>query len=382
MSEDIKHLGSYVTSPRPFIGTTMRKNSEGIYSEKIFGPEKDYRCECGRLKSIIEDKGKVCSKCHVLCESSDLRLTTFGKIKLPLPIFKPPKIEFIKKILKKENSKIIDPKMTNVSSDINRYLAVNSIGDKLKIVDSLENVDGFYPVPLRVTGIYSLILSLKYLSEKFDLQVAKEFFDKKYIINEIKIIPPKLRPYNDKSNQKNTKVNTSQINKYYTNILNLNQSNILELLNIEVDEQNWMDMIHTSFTKDIVKQDLLLHDILECDIKIARYQRFVNLIYQEIDKLISGKEGMIRSSILSRTIEFSARAVITCDPSLQPYQIKVSRKILYKLWHPYFAYYLTKIKQQDYDYVYTFCVVEPYEKNKELFAEFLDWFYYSDKHPI
>jgi len=86
--------------------------------------------------------------------------------------------------------------------------------------------------------------------------------------------------------------------------------------------------------------------IPEYDAATARYQYYVDKIYESVFEGISGKTGLIRSSILGRTIEFSARSVIVIDPSLEAYKIKVSRKILYKLWFPYFLNYLSKFKEK------------------------------------
>jgi len=84
--------------------------------------------------------------------------------------------------------------------------------------------------------------------------------------------------------------------------------------------------------------------------------------------------------MLGKTIEFSARSVITINPSLEPYKVKVSKRILYKLWFPYFLNYIKK-KYPNVNYVelYDKFVTSNYEQNKEYFNAFLDWFLKEEK---
>lgn len=89
------------------------------------------------------------------------------------------------------------------------------------------------------------------------------------------------------------------------------------------------------------------------------------------------KEGMIRSSILGKTIEFSARAVVCVDPSLKAYEIRVSKKILRRLWMPYFLHYLTAVKKLDYSYCFDKIMLKEDENGEQIskyFDEFLNWF--------
>jgi hypothetical protein len=65
----------------------------------------------------------------------------------------------------------------------------------------------------------------------------------------------------------------------------------------------------------------------------------------------------------------------------KPYEVKVSRDILKKLWSPYFLYYLTSIREFDYDYCYDEIIANNSFNSKKLnilFDEFLSWFYNND----
>ena len=128
----------------------------------------------------------------------------------------------------------------------------------------------------------------------------------------------------------------------------------------------------------VLDQDIVDGTVIEYDLKTAKYQYYANQIYDYVLKELSGKVGLIRSSMLAKIVEFSARSVIRVDPSIKPYEVKVSRDILKKLWSPYFLYYLTSIREFDYDYCYDEIIANNSFNSKKLnilFDEFLSWFY-------
>ena len=135
----------------------------------------------------------------------------------------------------------------------------------------------------------------------------------------------------------------------------------------------------------IIDQDIFSSQIIEYDTRASGYQRIVNNIYGYVYETLSGKKGLIRNSILGKIIEFSGRTVIVVDPTIKPYQIRVSRKMLKKLWMPYFLHYLIEYKKLDATYCFnTFMMNEL--NNEELldtyFDEFLTWFYKEEKGEI
>jgi DNA-directed RNA polymerase beta' subunit len=364
-------LGSFVSSPKGLIGKNQEIDEEGIFSQKIFGPIHNYKCRCGNLKTQVLDAGKVCPKCGVVCGPTSLRLTTFGKIRLVFPVIKPTKKLKFTRIVGKQNKTLLEPKFADASKSETRYIAVQKDGQKLLIVNQLDNPN-FYTIPFRITGIYSFILTLKYLSKYWKLEIAKQLFDSGYVIETLLIIPPELRMA--KIDPERNEVRMPRVNDFYTSILNLNKSHGALLSNLKVDEQLWMDQINSNIKNGLWKEEIVEAAVMEMDSITARYQYFTNCVYQEVYDQLSGKLGLIRSSILGRTIEFSARSVIRVDPSLKPYEIKVSKKILYKLWHPYFLHYLSSVEHMDYDYCFENISSRNYEDNKESFNKFLKWF--------
>lgn len=366
-------LGGYVTSPRDFIGKQRKIDSNGLFSETIFGPQQSYICSCGNYNAKVLYKGKVCPKCGVLCDSNDLRYTTFGKIKTVFPFIKPNKREKFLKIIGHKNSNIIDPNRADYLNSTHRYIGIHQTKLTIKIFTSLDEDNTYLIIPFRITGIYSLYLVLKFLKDYMNVPQAIEAFDEGYIVDEVGVTPPNLRLVTYDESKK--EVRTPEINKHYTCLLRMNKSHQPIVNNLPIDEEDWLGKIQSNLKNKILDQDIVETAVIEYDMFAAKYQWFVNCIYQSIYDELSGKFGLIRNSILGKNIEFSARTVICVDPSLPPYQVRVSKKILKKLWAPYFIYYLTSVKQFDYDICYEDMLLneEMTPAFNKMFDEFLQW---------
>jgi DNA-directed RNA polymerase beta' subunit len=370
-----------ITSTKIFYRNSKSFDEDGIFSERVFGPVRDYKCKCGKLNNQILDDGKRCDKCKVLCTSSESRLENYGIIPLPFACIKPNKFKQIKEVVLNINDYVktlFNPIRSDYNITQSRYVGVNRSNLEIRIFNDKSNLDYIY-IPLRVTGIYSFILCLRYIAAKFNFQNVKDLFDNQTFMTQLKVLPPGVRPVNFTRGD-NTKIQLSEINTVYISLLNLNKSNILIADNLKIDEDDWFDRISLYFEGDYDNSDeeIVEHAIIEYDITTSRYQYYINLVYSVLTSTISGKEGFIRNNMLGKTIEFSARSVICCDPSLEVYQIGVSKKILYKLWMLYFLHYLIEVKERDSVWCIDGIANRDYEDNKELFDEFLRWFY-NDK---
>src|SRR4030065_1212293 len=74
-----------VTKPETINYRTQRAEKDGLFCEKIFGPEKDWECYCGKYKRI-RYKGIVCDKCGVEVTRAIVRRERMGHIKLATPV--------------------------------------------------------------------------------------------------------------------------------------------------------------------------------------------------------------------------------------------------------------------------------------------------------
>ena len=73
-----------VTKPETINYRTQKSEKDGLFCEKIFGPEKDYECYCGKYRKI-RYKGIVCDKCGVEVTKASVRRERMGHIKLAVP---------------------------------------------------------------------------------------------------------------------------------------------------------------------------------------------------------------------------------------------------------------------------------------------------------
>ena len=97
--EDLESIRIKLASPEEILGwshgevqkpetinyRTQRAEKDGLFCEKIFGPEKDYECYCGKYKRI-RYKGIICDRCGVEVTKSHVRRERMGHIKLASPV--------------------------------------------------------------------------------------------------------------------------------------------------------------------------------------------------------------------------------------------------------------------------------------------------------
>jgi len=377
---NLPELGGFVTSPKLYLDRNYTKiNSHGLLSEQIFGPIRNYKCACGYFSLKSVNKGKVCPKCGVICESSILRLKTFGKIKLPLPIIKPNKKKEIKKYILRKYDNIIMPIWYDATKTNKCYLVLEKTGERLYISQNLNSDD--YVIPIRITGIQSFILSIEYLKQYIGYgipiieNIVKRIFKENWITDIVKVLPPSLRPLLIDKNSK--ELITGDINSSYTRLLEQTKRIQLYSQTFNSNKQNIFEIITEYIEynkKHNEKQEFIDALVIEIDKLTAMIQHYADEIYNYVSKLIHGKKGLIRQQLIGKTVEFTGRSVITVDPSILPYQIKVPKVMLYKLWRPHFIHWLVKYKNYNFDSCFNKIVLTKYQDHKELFEEFLDYF--------
>ena len=74
-----------VTKPETINYRTLRPERDGLFCERIFGPQRDWECACGKYKRT-RYKGIICDKCGVEVAHSRVRRERMGHIKLASPV--------------------------------------------------------------------------------------------------------------------------------------------------------------------------------------------------------------------------------------------------------------------------------------------------------
>jgi len=300
-----------VTTTRSF--DKKQFHSQGLFSEQIFGPLKNYTCQCGTYWGI-SGSGGTCSTCGVDVVNSNVRRSRFSKIVLPIPVVNPIFYDLIVELGGNQMKPFLDNLIKNENSSI-KYDEESGEWDLVELEPENINNDSITGTnAIRVLVTQMATNRLKQFPEEIDWQMVLDNIDQ-LIINEVIVLPPDLRPASKKVSKKG-QVSSDKLNRYYTQILTKKEA-----------------MYETP-----------------CDVRINRVlyynyyrqlQRDVNELYNYILEKMSKKEGLIRDNILGKRIDFSGRAVIIPDPTLNmeecslPYlmflelfKLKISKKII------------------------------------------------------
>ena len=86
-SPDLIRYWSYgeVTKPETINYRSFKPEKDGLFGEKIFGPVKNWECNCGKFKRI-RYKGVICDRCGVEVTHSKVRRERMGHIELAIPL--------------------------------------------------------------------------------------------------------------------------------------------------------------------------------------------------------------------------------------------------------------------------------------------------------
>jgi DNA-directed RNA polymerase beta' subunit len=260
----------------------------GLYSEQVFGPLKNYRCQC---KDAIVEEESVCPKCGVKATTSSMRRITYATIPVDR-IIHPVIMEILLSFNKTKSiiEKILSGKAGIIKTETQFEVTEIKLADMEEIPDDII---------VGLDAIYELALYLVDKSSNSNLiDTMKNLMDEgSFFINYVVVIPPAYRPL---MVSKDGKLIMDNINKYYLSIL-------------EVEKPKFPN-----------KNMITLYEI--------QLQSAVLELYKYIFEIIGKKEGLLRNHMAGRRIDFSGRAVITPDSSLSINQVRVPRLILLELW--------------------------------------------------
>ena len=258
-------------------------HSEGLFSEQIFGPVKNYTCQCGTYYGISKSGGK-CDLCGVDITNSDERRKRFAKITLPIHVVNPLMYDLIADIGGKNIKSAIDDLMKQEKSVL--YMD----NDEHVVTTDPESIPPGTVKWEKAEAIYKLV-------EDIATSLAEEGIEEwqlivnnlnSLLINQIIVLPPDLRPVSKGGGGKQL---MDKINRYYVQILTKKEIMRETAINIHVNKE----LYYTYFTQ---------------------LQNVVNELYQRILEKMAKKEGLIRGNILGKRIDFSGRAVIAPEPTL------------------------------------------------------------------
>ena len=366
-----------VTKPETINYRTLKPEKDGLYCERIFGPTKDWECNCGKYKRIkFKDKDKVCDKCGVQVTRAKVRRERMGHIELAAPVshiwyFKgiPSRMGMLldisprnlEKVLYFANFIVLDPgdsdqtglKQYELINDA-RYREVEARCGKGSFVAKMgaEAVQDM----LRALDLDKLSAELKAeisaLTEKEReretegqkraravkrLEVVESFRTSHnkpewMILTVVPVIPPDLRPLIQLDGGRFA---TSDLNDLYRRVINRNNrlKRLLELGAPDIIVRNEKRMLQESV-------DALIDN--------GRRGRPVtgpgNRALKSLSDLLRGKQGRFRQNLLGKRVDYSGRSVIVVGPELKLYQCGLPKEMALELFKPFVMERLVNLK--------------------------------------
>jgi DNA-directed RNA polymerase subunit beta' len=356
-----------VKKPETINYRTYRPEKDGLFCERIFGPEKDWECSCGKYRGM-KYKGMICDRCGVKITHSRVRRKRMGHIELAAPVVH---IWFFKAMPSRLGA-LLAMKTTSLEKVVYfQDYVVTRVGETpLKPQQLLTEEEyrearkqygeGAFDADMGAEAVRKLLqeLDLVKLSQtlRVDLVETNSKQKKKDLINRLKIveairdsdnrpewmvldvipvIPPDLRPLVllDSGN-----FATSDLNDLYRRIINRNNrlKKLVDLNAPEVIIRNEKRMLQQSVDA--------LFDNNRCKRPVLGSS---NRPLKSLTDMIKGKQGRFRENLLGKRVDYSARSVIVVGPALRLHQCGLPKKIALELYQPFIIRRLKELGHAD-----------------------------------
>jgi DNA-directed RNA polymerase subunit beta' len=356
-----------VKKPETINYRTYRPEKDGLFCERIFGPEKDWECSCGKYRGM-KYKGMICDRCGVKITHSRVRRKRMGHIELAAPVVH---IWFFKAMPSRLGA-LLAMKTTSLEKVVyfQDYVVTNPGDTPLKMQQLLTEEEyraarvqypqATWEADMGAEAVRKLLVNLDLVKLSTDLRVelmeTNSKQKKKDLINRLKIvesirdsdnrpewmvldvipvIPPDLRPLVllDSGN-----FATSDLNDLYRRIINRNNrlKKLVDLNAPEVIIRNEKRMLQQSVDA--------LFDNNRCKRPVLGSS---NRPLKSLTDMIKGKQGRFRENLLGKRVDYSARSVIVVGPALRLHQCGLPKKIALELYQPFIIRRLKELGHAD-----------------------------------
>jgi len=344
-----------VKKPETINYRTFKPERDGLFCAKIFGPTKDYECNCGKYKRM-KHRGVVCEKCGVEVIQSKVRRERMGHITLASPVAHiwflkslPSKVGILldmtlkdlEKILYFEGFVVLDPGETPLEKgsllseekyrrareeygpdSFRAGIGAEAIKEILKKLDlEKESVD-LREEMLKTTSE----TKRKKLGKR--LRVVEAFKDSGnrpewMILEVIPVLPPDLRPLVP---LEGGRFATSDLNDLYRRVINRN--NRLKRL----QELNAPEII-------IRNEKRMLQEAVDVLFDNGRRGKTITgpnkRPLKSLSDMLKGKQGRFRQNLLGKRVDYSGRSVIVVGPELRLHECGLPKKMALELFKPF-----------------------------------------------
>ncbi|OGS22193.1 MAG: DNA-directed RNA polymerase subunit beta' [Elusimicrobia bacterium RIFOXYA2_FULL_39_19] len=355
-----------VKKPETINYRTFKPERDGLFCERIFGPVRDWECNCGKYK-FVKHKGVVCDRCGVEVTESRVRRERMGSIELAVPVShvwflrKPPSkigmfleiplidLErviyylryFVLEELKDSNGKVvIKEKSLLTPEEYNKYKM--EFKDKLKadigagaIRRILEKID----LQKEITRIEDVLRKTQSEAERarmtrrfrlFESFIKANMRPEWMIMTVLPVIPPDLRPL---VLLEGSKFATSDLNDLYRRIINRNNrlKHIQSLKAPEIMINNEKRLLQEAV-------DALFENGARSNPVVGAGNRPL----KSFSDILKGKQGRFRQNLLGKRVDYSGRSVIVVGPNLKLHQCGLPKEMAVELFKPFLLHELIK----------------------------------------
>ena len=354
-SPDMIRQWSYgeVKKPETINYRTLKPERDGLYCERIFGPNKDWECHCGKYKKI-KYKGKICDRCGVEVTRSKVRRERMGHIELAAPCshiwyFKgiPSRMGLILDISPKILEKVLYFASYIVTDPGDTPLVMNQVLTEKEYREMREKYEDDFKAGMGAEAVKELLegLDLDKLSDQLRSELNTASAQKKLrivkrlevveafrasgnkpswmIMDVLPVIPPDIRPMVQLDGGRFA---TSDLNDLYRRVINRN---------------NRLKRLIQLHAPDIIvrNEKRMLQEAVDALIDNGRRGRAVtganNRALKSLSDMLKGKQGRFRQNLLGKRVDYSGRSVIVVGPELKLYQCGVPKEMAIELFRPF-----------------------------------------------
>ena len=343
-----------VKKPETINYRTLKPERDGLFCERIFGPQKDWECHCGRYKKV-RYKGKICERCGVEVTKSKVRRERMGHIELAAPVSH---IWYFKGIPSRMGL-ILDmsPRLLEKVLYFAAYI-VTDPGEGTGLIkkqiltereyrDMREKFEDDFEAMMGAEAIQKLLreLDLEQLSVDLKAELKNATGQKRVriikrlevveafrqsgnrpewmIMDVVPVIPPEIRPMVQLDGGRFA---TSDLNDLYRRVINRNNrlKRLLELGAPDIIVRN---------------EKRMLQEAVDALIDNGRRGRPVtgpnNRPLKSLSDMLKGKQGRFRQNLLGKRVDYSGRSVIVVGPDLKIYQCGLPKEMAIELFKPF-----------------------------------------------
>jgi DNA-directed RNA polymerase subunit beta' len=357
--EILKWSHGEIKKPETINYRTFKPERDGLFCAKIFGPTKDYECNCGKYKRM-KHRGVICEKCGVEVIQSKVRRERMAHIELATPCSHiwflrslPSKIgnlldltlKSLEKVIYFDSYIVIDPKDT----DLNQ----NQLLTEEKYREACEVYGTAFEAGIGAEAVKKLLgkidLDTVYKELRLDISSTRSTTKRQKLSKRLKIVeafrrsgidptwmimdvipvlPPDLRPLVP---LEGGRFATSDLNDLYRRVINRNNrlKRLIELKAPDIIVRNEKRMLQESV-------DVLFDN--------GRHGRAImgtnKRPLKSLSDTLKGKQGRFRQNLLGKRVDYSGRTVITIGPDLRLHQCGLPKKMALEMFKPFIYYRL------------------------------------------